>query len=169
MIAASASSRLRPSLVSAGCLGALLVRIGERPSSRVLTCSKQLGSFQKPLKAVQLKELCSSAPYGRNTDYSGALQGKVISPAFRPGIEERNGFASLWIDRAYVAPFASVAERTGESKIAESRRAAVLLRDNMVSLVSGHRVVLVNEAVFATFPGSLRNSTTETCGRSSAH
>lgn len=123
-------------------------------------CHQHL-ALQQPCITIQMQEFNRCLTGWRQADDSCALQDKMVAPVLCSWVEEKNHLPRPWINRAKVCALIAIAFCTGTSEIVATGFAFVPDSNDMVYLMGVRRVVLMQQAIFATTPRSGQNETAE--------
>lgn len=77
----------------------------------------------------------------------------MLRPDIRPGIEQRDDFAGLGVERAYMGPLARVAARAGQAEILFGWRSAQHNRNHVINWERSNLAILIDSAEFTPITG----------------
>ncbi len=100
------------------------------------------------------------SPDRRQTFNTQAIvnRGKMLLPHLRAGIEERNPYTALWIDRIDLGALVAIAEWAGKPEVRLIIAATLGERDDMLDLKASYHEVLRAEAIATAVAGGAANA-----------
>jgi len=73
----------------------------------------------------------------------------MFRPIVAPRIEEAYQCFILWVERGNVASFIPVTFSAGKREVGFNRRSIVFARNNVVDVMAGVRIILMEQTIFA--------------------
>jgi hypothetical protein len=98
---------------------------------------------------------CQSAKFDTERDKRGDIGGKVVKPPVLARMKEIRDKAGRWVDSLQVGSFFQIARPTGECKVVQVCRSAMLPGDNMFDVESAAKRLLRQAAGFTTIASAL--------------
>ena len=111
----------------------------------------------RELIQIQLQETCSDQAFLCERFNQRTVQSEVIRPALPARVEERNQGAGGVLKRTEIAPFPGIATHAGVREIIRFRSPAMLAADNVIDLVRGVRVLLMQKTILTAVGRSFRD------------
>ena len=137
-------------------------------SSRIAILSDQHFTFQQAIIVVQVQQFDCRCADGRQPDNVCAAQSEMILPMLRARIEKQTHYAAGGVNRAKIGSLEMIAKRASAGEVFADGLPTVPDGNDVVKLMRVGRIVLMNQAVFATSAGSCHHEFAQLIGNVNA-